>query len=91
MQLKILDVIKQSGYFEVNYEMTLDVPLAQQTALGGATIIRSGVASYANGTGITAIKTDLVNKLNSAQTALNDDTKHQYYGIIYNGTSWVTP
>jgi hypothetical protein len=88
MLLKIKEVIKQSGYIEVNYEMTLDYTAAQQLALGVATVTQSGVAGYINGTGATAIKADLVNKLNAAQTAVTNDTKYQYYGMTYNGSVW---
>jgi hypothetical protein len=91
MQLKILTVTKQNGYIEVGYEATLDVPLAQQAGRGGATIIKTGTIGYTNGTSATAIKADMVTRLNAAQTELNNDTTYQYYGTIYNGTSWITP
>ena len=89
MQLKILEVAKQSGYIEVGYEATLDVPLAQQLGRGGATVIKTGKVGYSNGTGVAAIKADLVSKLNAAQSELNADTTYQYYGTTYNGTSWI--
>ena len=89
MQLKILEVTKQSGYVEVGYEATLDVPQAQQAGRGSATIVRTGKIGYANGTSATAIKADMVTKLNAAQAELNNDTSYAYWGLIYNGTSWI--
>jgi len=89
MQLKILEITKYNGYFEIGYEATLDVPLAQQEARGGATIVKTGKVGYTNGTTVNQIKTDMVNKLNAAQTGVNNDTSYQYYGTIYNGTEWV--
>jgi hypothetical protein len=89
MQLKILEVTKQSGYIEVGYEATLDVPQAQQAGRGGTTIIKSGKIGYANGTSATAIKADMVAKLNAAQSEINNDTSYAYWGLTYNGTSWI--
>jgi hypothetical protein len=89
MQLKILGVTKQNGYIEIGYEATLDVPIAQQAGRGSTTIIKSGKVGYTNGTGAMAIKADMVARLNAAQTELNNDTTYQYWGTIYNGTSWI--
>lgn len=89
MQLKILQVKKQSGYIEVGYEMTLDVPQAQQAGVGGTTKVVSGVAGFSNGTGVAMIKTELISRLNTAQTELNNDTSYAYYGLTYNGSVWA--
>ena len=88
MQLKIQKVTKQSGYIEVGYEMTLDVPQEQQAGVGATTLLKSGKVGYGNGTGANAIKADLVTKLNAEQAELNADTTYQYWGLTYNGTSW---
>ena len=68
--------------------MILDVPLAQQEGRGGATVAKSGIAGFTNGTVVNVIKADLVQRLNDEQTAINNDTSYQFYGSTYNGTTW---
>ena len=89
MQLKIQKVTKQSGYIEVGYEMTLDVPQEQQAGVGATTIVKGETAGFTNGTGQAAIKAELVSRLNAAQTEINNDTSYAYWGLTYNGSTWA--
>ena len=80
MKIVIGNKEQKSGYFEIGYTFTLDVPQAQQVAKGklssatsvsaepvvvdNATIDISGVASYIDGTSIEDIQADLIKRIN---------------------------
>lgn len=85
---------QRSGYFEVSYTLTLDIPQVQQEALSKSAIsrtteTRSGVASYKDGTELKEIQEDLVSRYSKAQEELNNETKLSFYGLTWDGKVWA--
>lgn len=95
MKIKIGNKEQRSGYFELGYTFTLDVPQSQQLALTKAseavtaTKEVSGVAGYKDGTELHEIQTDLIKRFNEAQESLNTETKLSWYGMTYDGKDWI--
>lgn len=95
MKIVIGNKEQKSGYFELGYTFTLDVPQTQQTALSKAsetvqtTVERYGVAGYKDGTELVDIQNDLIARFNKAQEELNSEKKLEYFGMSYDGKVWA--
>ena len=103
MKIVIGNKEQKSGYFEIAYTLTLDVPQLQQTAIGkmssaiansevvvdNSTIDISGIIGFADGTSIDDIKTALVGKANEEQEKLDSDTRLEFAGMTYDGEAWI--
>ncbi len=80
---------QQTNYFEIGYTFTLSIPVSQIGKENQATTKEvSGIASYADGTSIEDIQTDLIKRYDAEQDKLNMDTKLAFYGISWDGSKW---
>jgi len=95
MKILIGSKEQRSGYFEIAYTFTLDVPQSQKDALAKnnetvkTTVEQTGVAGYANGTTTKSIQEDLIKRFNKAQEDLNIESKFELYGMSYDGSKWA--
>ena len=89
MKIKIGEKTQNTGYFELSYTLTLDVP-QEQIGKESEAITKeiTGKASYKDGTDIGEIKADLIKRFNEEQLKLNSDTKLSLYNLIYDGAKW---
>ena len=79
----------KEGYFEVEYKFYLSIPPNVIGKVDANTTKEiSGVSGYGIGTDIKTIQSDLIKKYNEEQEKLNQETKFEFYGMIFDGNKW---
>jgi hypothetical protein len=85
MKIQTKEKTQCTGYFELSYIFTLDVPQEQIGKESEAlTKEVTGRASYKDGTSNDEIKADLIKRFNDEQLKLNS-----LYGLTYDGAKWL--